>query len=89
MDVLEEYRREIDAIDRELLELLARRFTIVRKIGIHKRTAGLDALSPGRVASLLADRAALARSLGLRPAMVKEMFETMINHAIAIEREEE
>jgi chorismate mutase-like protein len=89
MDVLEAYRLDIDAVDRELLKLLARRFAIVRKIGVHKRAAGLDAVSPERVASLLADRAAIGVSLGLRPDLVREVFETMITHAIAMEREEE
>jgi chorismate mutase-like protein len=50
---LDDLRREIDAIDAQLHELLMRRTGIVAAIGERKRNAGETALRPGREATIL------------------------------------
>lgn len=55
---LEELRREIDAIDRELHALICRRGGLAGEIAEIKRRGGLDKIRPGREAILLRDLAA-------------------------------
>lgn len=45
---LEDWRNEIDIIDRKIVELIGQRTRIVRKIGSIKRNAGLPATDPDR-----------------------------------------
>ena len=42
MDELEQYRQELDGIDRELVALFARRMDTVRKIGAYKKARGMQ-----------------------------------------------
>jgi len=88
MDALEGFRREIDELDRQLVELIARRFKVVGKVGTYKRSVGIDPVCPARMTEVIAERSEQARILGLPPRLVEDLFETLINHAIAVEREE-
>ena len=45
---LQEWRREIDEIDGEIVALLERRAKVSRKIGVLKANAGLPIIDPGR-----------------------------------------
>jgi chorismate mutase len=58
-------RAMIDALDRELLQLAARRMTIVAEVAAYKREHGLRVRDPARERELLADRARSAAELGL------------------------
>ncbi|SFM92545.1 chorismate mutase [Variovorax sp. OV329] len=59
---LTDLRREVDELDRELVELVARRFDITRAIGEIKIRDGLSATHPDR----RAHRAGLLKELSLR-----------------------
>ena len=53
---LDDIRREIDAVDAELLDLLEQRFAAIEKIRVAKRQAGEDSgspMRPGREAIIL------------------------------------
>jgi chorismate mutase len=66
---LEELRREVDRLDRSLVELLAERLRVVREIARIKRTAaaGEPAIRPGREAVIL--RRLVAQADGRFPAV--------------------
>jgi chorismate mutase len=50
---IEDWREEIDDIDRELLRLLNRRARVAQKIGALKRAAGLPICDPDREQAVL------------------------------------
>jgi len=53
---LESLRAKIDECDRQIIELLARRFELVRKIGIYKANHNLPVVDEARESELLLDR---------------------------------
>ena len=53
MDPLQEYRTEIDSIDRELLRLFCRRMDAAEKIAAYKAEKGLPVFDAKREAELL------------------------------------
>jgi chorismate mutase len=71
---LSRLREEIERVDRALIELIAKRVGIARKVGAAKRAAGLPALDPGREASVIRQIAALAREAKLPDDDVREIF---------------
>ena len=71
-------RDRIDAIDRELVELLARRNEVVREVASVKRATGFPVRDAGREAALLADRASLAADRDLRPEVVESLFRVVL-----------
>jgi len=64
-DPLAEARSRIDAIDREVLRLLAERATVTRALAAWKAAHGLDARDPAREAAMLDARRREAEALGL------------------------
>lgn len=75
---LQETRELIDAVDRELLGLLARRATLSQRAARAKAELGHPVLDPAREASLLSDRRAWAASLHLDPDSVDEVFRAIL-----------
>lgn len=58
-------RAELEGVDAQLVELLARRLEIARKIGAEKRAAGLPLQDPRREAQVVATVAKNARRAGI------------------------
>ncbi len=71
---LEELRRQIDATDDELLEVIARRMAIAREIGRCKREAGMPVVQLDRYHSLINNRRAAAKRLGLSPDFLQHLL---------------
>jgi chorismate mutase len=67
-------RRELEALDRELIALLAKRVTRSKEIGALKRAAGLPTLDPAREAEVIRRAASIAREHGLPDEKVRDIF---------------
>jgi chorismate mutase len=46
MNELENYRKNIDELDKNLIEILAKRFEIVKKVGEYKKENNINSLQP-------------------------------------------
>lgn len=71
-------RAMIDAVDREVLQLLARRNAIVGEIAGYKREHQVPIRDFQRERELLADRCARAAPLGLRPEVIESVFRLVL-----------
>lgn len=67
-------RDEIARIDRAMLDLLAERVRIGRRVGELKRTAGLPVLDPKREAEVVRAITTAARELALPSEPVRDIF---------------
>jgi len=72
---LENLRGRIDAIDHEIMEVLAQRMGIVKQIGQYKKENKVTALQINRWAQIMEDRSHLAEKLDLDDAFVKALFQ--------------
>lgn len=71
-------RAMIDALDRELLQLLSRRMSLVGEVAAYKRLHGLKVRDAQREQSVLADRAERADSLGLPREEIESIFRVLL-----------
>lgn len=71
---LDAMRLEIDALDDELLSLLARRMEVSRRIGEYKRARNLSVLQPARYVDLMVRRASEASQIGLDADFVRKIL---------------
>jgi chorismate mutase/prephenate dehydratase len=55
--VLDEYRTQISAVDREIIALVNRRIQLVRDLKAYKDANGIDFVDPERERQLFEDRA--------------------------------
>ena len=76
MDELQNLRRDIDAIDRELVELFRRRMDVTARVGAYKRERGIPVLDQERERQVLRNKGELAGE-ELRPAVVT-LFQTVM-----------
>ena len=76
MDELQSLRRDIDAIDRELVELFRRRMDVTARVGAYKRERGIPVLDQERERQVLQNKGELAGE-ELRPAAVT-LFQTIM-----------
>lgn len=75
---LEVLRARIDATDRELLDVIARRMALVRDIGALKREQGLRIRDAAREAAILENRVATATALGLPAGDMESLFRVLL-----------
>ncbi|MDF1505395.1 bifunctional chorismate mutase/prephenate dehydrogenase [Roseisolibacter sp. H3M3-2] len=71
-------RAGIDALDRELLQLMARRMALVAEVAAYKRAHALAVRDPAREREVLADRARDAAELGLPVGEVEAIFRLLL-----------
>lgn len=76
MDELQNLRRQIDQIDRQLVELFRQRMDITRRVGLYKAARNLPVLDQERERQVLLNKGELAGE-ELRPA-VTTLFQTIM-----------
>ncbi len=78
-------RGEIDDIDSELLQLLARRMEVSAQIGEYKKHNNVTVVQMDRWKKILADHVATGQDLGLSPELINKVFDAV--HQASIERQ--
>ncbi len=85
MDFLSLYRDEIDLVDMEILDTMARRAQVVKKIAEYKKEHKMTILQVSRWDELLQDRLAVADKLGLDEKFAKELYQQIHLMSIRIQ----
>ncbi len=68
----------IDALDRDLLQIMARRMSLVAEVAAFKREHGARIRDPQRERDVIADRRARAEELGLPPGEIESIFRVLL-----------
>ena len=74
-DRLKDLRQEIDELDNELIDLLAKRMKICRSIGEYKKESGMTIVQTRRYSEILDKRGAQGSLLGIDTQCIKNIFE--------------
>ncbi|MBQ3888473.1 MAG: chorismate mutase, partial [Clostridia bacterium] len=77
MDKLDEARREISAVDREMAALFVRRMEAARAVAAYKQEHGLPVLDAAREKAVLAQGAAAVENEEIRPYYLRFLQEEM------------
>mgnify|MGYP002725467105 CR=1 FL=1 len=84
---LEELRTEIDKLDGELLQILAKRMEIIDEIGDYKSENNITILQMKRWAGMIKDRLSIGTHLGLGDVFLKKLLNLI--HKESIQRQED
>ena len=84
LDVL---RNRIDALDSELLEILASRVEIVKQIGQYKKDNNVTALQINRWTQLMENRVGLGKRLNINETFVKILFQLIHEDSVRMQTE--
>jgi chorismate mutase / prephenate dehydrogenase len=71
-------RAKIDAVDREMLALLAKRMAIVAEVAEHKREHQVKIRDARREREVIDDRRARAERLGLPPGVIESIYRLVL-----------
>lgn len=85
MKNIEDWRRRIDEIDKQLVELLNERSQCAMEIGHIKQAAGLPLYQPDREKQVLANAAGYNRG-PLPDTAIMRLFERILDEARSVER---
>ncbi|HTS83335.1 MAG TPA: chorismate mutase, partial [Myxococcaceae bacterium] len=83
---LQEARELIDAVDHELVGLLARRATLAQRAGRAKAELGHPIVDAGRERQLLGERRAWAEALHLDPDAIEDLFQAILRFSRGAQR---
>lgn len=76
-------REQIDAIDEELVKLLARRFQVTNAVGQLKAKESLCAVDPVREAQQEQRLVQFAATYGVNQALVSRIFRTIVEEVVS------
>lgn len=85
MEILKPYRAQIDAIDREMIALLRRRYDVIEAVGVLKAQHGIPPVLPDRVEQVRENAAKMAADLGLDANFVRSLYDQIIQHSCGLE----
>ena len=78
---LDKLRLEIDEIDSQLVELLAKRQAVTAKVGEYKKQVGKAIYDPEREAILIGKRRAMAESLSVSPDLIEDVLRRVMRES--------
>lgn len=81
-DTLSIMRNQIDEIDSQLIDMLAKRMCISHVIGQYKKVHGMGIVQSNRFNEILEKRCAQGASLGIDSACVKSIFEAIHQESV-------
>lgn len=80
--VLAELRARIDELDAALIQLMRDRFEVTRRVGAHKKAAGLPPADPGREQVQIARLRRMAEEADLDPTFSEKLLRLIIDEVI-------
>jgi len=75
-------RIEIDAIDQQLVALIAKRFAVTHQVGLIKAEQKLDAVDPQREANKFAEIKGYCLEHQLNPELAEQIFTLIMAEAV-------
>lgn len=79
---IRQLRSQIDEIDNQLMDLLAKRFRVCREIGTFKKEHNMTVLQASRYGEILEKRGAQASLCGMSPEFAAHMFELVHEESV-------
>ncbi|MDR1500499.1 MAG: bifunctional 3-deoxy-7-phosphoheptulonate synthase/chorismate mutase type II [Tannerellaceae bacterium] len=79
---LSELRRQIDQVDEQLLELLAKRMRISREIGVYKKEHNMPVLQSPRYSEILEKRSSMGEAMDLNTDFTREILKKIHEESV-------
>lgn len=79
---IHELRNQIDELDNNLMDLLAKRMRVCREIGQYKKEHNMTVLQTSRYNEILDKRGAQGALCGMDPSFIKEIFEAIHEESV-------
>lgn len=85
MEILKPYREQIDALDEQIIDLLARRMDVIREVAAVKTEHDIPAALPERIDEVRENAVNLAEPKGLDGNLIRQLYTILIEHSCILE----
>jgi chorismate mutase-like protein len=85
MEKLQEFRNELNELDQKIIELLGKRFEVIRNVGHYKKETGIAMMQPKRVDEVKDRCALIGEKYSLDGDFVRTLYSMIIDEACRIE----
>lgn len=79
---LDTFRKQIDELDKELIETLAKRFQVTHQVGEYKKHHKLTSIDSNREKRQFIRYERLAKDSGLNPDLVNRIMRSIIDEVV-------
>ncbi|MDD5770394.1 MAG: chorismate mutase [Candidatus Gracilibacteria bacterium] len=86
MQELQIYRDQINNIDSQIIELLAKRFEVVKNVGIYKKANNINPFQPNRWQEVLKSRKQKAQKLGINQDFIENIWNEIHKYSLELEK---
>lgn len=87
MEILKPYRKRIDALDRQIIDLLRARYDVIEEVGHLKARESIDSVLQDRVDEVRENAASMAAECGLDEDFIRRLYAQLIEHSCNLEEE--
>ena len=87
MEILKPYRERIDELDRQIIDLLRKRYDVIEEVGHLKFREGLEAVLQDRVDEVRENAASMAAEQGLDEDFIRHLYAQLIEHSCDLEEQ--
>lgn len=87
MEVLKPYRNRIDALDDQIIDLLAERMSIIDEVAKVKCARDIPAVLEDRVEEVISRCASRAEEKGLDPELARRLYAVLVAWCCSVEEE--
>ena len=84
---LNELREEINPIDKKIVDLIAKRISLVKEIAEIKKKNNLEIIDKNREIEIIKEKQELARELNISQDLINRIFEEIIKNSVKIQKE--
>ena len=81
-DELDYLRQQMDSLDAEIIDLIARRMEMTERVGIVKKELGMTAYQPERWRDIVATRGGQAAALNMDQQFIIDLYERIHHHSV-------
>lgn len=85
MEILKPYRDRIDALDRQIIDLLRQRYDVIEEVGHLKAVNNIEAVLPDRVDEVRENAVSMAIEKGLDGEFIRDLYARLIAHSCDLE----
>lgn len=86
MNELDNYRNNIDLLDKQIIELLAKRFEYVKLVWEYKKANNMPAFQAWRWQEVLNTRKEFANNLWISPEFIEKIWDEIHDYALDLEK---
>ena len=86
MSNIETYRKQIDQINNQILELLSKRLEISKKVGEYKKQNNIPIQDPIREKEILASLSNKGKELGLTKNFINQLFNPIFKNSKDVQK---